>query len=462
MEIEKGEVGMGFRRGDTMSGATPSSVGLRLSGRLERVGGWNLEAPGAGGGVIFLAGGYPDTSVFEDETLRGFAAAVSTGGAGALQYGPTDGSRAMREVAARLMVAEGTPARPEHVFVTNGAQQGLDLAGRALLDEGDLALVESPTYHGALQAFSAYGPRLLTVPVGRRGMDVEVVREILTYEHWAGSRAKFVYAVPTFQNPTGATMPPGRRRELLELAREHDLLILEDNPYGLLRYEGEPPDTLAALELRERGEPEHVVYLGSVSKVFAPGVRLGWVHANPNVLGALRAAKKGADLGPSALSQALTVAYFDGGEWKEYLERLRNRYRARREAMLEALDRSMPEGVSWTEPEGGFFIWVTLPGWMNAATMLPGAVERGVAYVPGGDFRPGGWEATAGKNALRLSFSFEEPDSVREGVEILADLIRERIEEHASGSPACGCETDACACTLDFSCTEELIGAVAC
>ncbi len=309
-------------------------------------------------------------------------------------------------------------------------------------------------------AFASYGARILTVPVDRRGMDVEVVREILVHERRAGSRIKFVYTIPTFQNPTGATMTPERRREILELAREHDLLILEDNPYGLLRYEGEPLETLAALELRERGEPEHVVYLGSFSKVFAPGVRLGWVHAHPDVLGALRAVKKGTDLGPSAHSQVLTTAYFEGGEWRSYLERLKRSYRRRRDAMLGALGEFMPDGVSWTSPEGGFFVWVTLPEGMDAAAMLPEAVARGVAYVPGEDFRSGGRNSST-DNTLRLSFSFAESRAMRSGISLLADLVREKSEGHDPAPLICGCDSESCDCTTAL-CTETLVGVVGC
>lgn len=404
--------------------------GFRFAGRLGRARedarGWGLASTAAspGPGVIFLAGGYPDTSVFGEGTLGEMAEAVVRQGATALQYGPAEGTDATRGVAAEVMAAEGTFARPENILVTNVAQQGLDLVGRALLEPGDVAVVESPTYHGALQAFAPYGARIMTAPVDRRGLDVEAVREILAHERAADSRPKLVYAVPTFQNPTGYTMTPGRRRELLELAREHDFLIVEDNPYGLLRYGGESPETMAAMELRERGGPERVVYLGSFSKVYAPGVRLGWVHAHPEVLAAMRAAKKGADLGPSALSQAITAAYFGGG-WKGCLDALKRRYRRRRDAMLDALGDFMPDGVSWTEPEGGFFVWVTLPEGIDAAQMLPEAVERGVAYVPGADFHPGGRGPVGGANALRLSFSFEGSRRIREGVRILADLARE-------------------------------------
>ena len=463
---------MDQRAGTTLQKGRGSgfAVGSLFAPRAGRAEARGVEEPAIGAspapGLAFLAGGHPDTSVFGGETLRAMASAVVSGGAAALQYGPVDGTEAMREVAAGLMAAEGTPAGAEHVSVTAGAQQALDLVGRTLLDEGELALVESPAYHGALQAFSSYRPRMLTVPVDRRGLDVGAVGEVLAHERRAGSRVKFLYTVPTFHNPTGVTTGPGRRRELLELAREHGFLIVEDNPYGLLRYEGEAPPTLAAMELAERGAPEHVVYLGSLSKVFAPGVRLGWVHAHPRVLGAMRATRKGADLGPSALTQSIATAYFGGEDWRAYLGELKGRYRLRRDAVLAALGEFMPEGVSWTEPLGGFFVWVTLPEGVDAAGMLPEAVGRGVAYVPGADFYPGGWGGAGGRNALRLSFAFAEPTVARRGVEALAGLVREKAERFregsADGAPACGCGSEGCACARGFSCTEELVGVVGC
>jgi 2-aminoadipate transaminase len=323
------------------------------------------------------------------------------------------------------MNAVGTPARSEDVLVTNGGQQGLDLMGRVFLNEGDAVLVEAPTYYGALNAFAAYRPRILGVPVDDEGMDVAAAREVLETARRTGTRVKFLYTIPNFQNPTGVTMTLGRRRELLELVRDYGLPILEDDAYGMLRYGGSPVPTLSALEQEEIGGPELVAYLGTFSKVFSPGVRLGWIHAHPEILRRMRLAKQGADLGPSSLSQTVAVEFFRGGQWREHVRKLVGIYRERRDAMLDALAEFMPEEVSWTRPEGGFFVWVTLPANIDASAILPEAVERGVAYVPGEDFYTDG---VGGKNRLRLSFSFAEPRLIWRGVRILADVVRDRME----------------------------------
>lgn len=378
----------------------------------------DLSAARAKPGVISLAGGHPDTSIFTEETLARAAFSVVRDGARALQYGPSAGLEETKAVAVEMMNAEGMSARPENVFATNGSQQGLELMGRVFLEEGDAVLTEAPTYFGALNAFAAYRPRILPVSMDEWGMRVDEARAALERAEDAGVRVKFIYTIPNFQNPSGVTLAANRRRDLLGLAREYGVLILEDNPYGLLRFEGEAISNLAALET---SGPERVVYLGTFSKTFAPGVRLGWVHAHPEILEGMRLAKKGADLGPSNLSQVMTVAYFRGGEWRGYLDRLKAIYGERRNVMLDALAEYMPEGVSWTRPEGGFFVWATLPETVDATEMAEVALLRGVAYVPGADFYPDGSVA----NRIRLSFSFAEPRRIQRGVEILSDIIRE-------------------------------------
>ncbi len=369
--------------------------------------------------VISLAGGHPDTSIFDEETLKETAAAFVRQSAYALQYGPSGGTGATKQVIREVMAAEEILADTQNLCVVGGAQQGLDLMGRVFLEEGNTVLVETPTYYGALDTFRAYRPRLLPIPMDREGMDVQAAKSALEGAHQAGSPAKFTYTIPNFHNPTGATMLLDRRRELLDLAREYGTLILEDNPYGLLRYEGEPLPTMAALDMEENGgSPERVMYLGTFSKIFAPGVQLGWAHARQDILEKVKIAKKGTDLGPSNLSQVVTTAYFEG-DWQGYLERMRRSYLIRREAMLDALAEFMPEGISWTRPDGGFFVLVSLPKRLDAAAMLPGAVNRGVAYVPGEDFSPD----RGGRNQLRLSFSFAEPQLVRRGVQLLAEVV---------------------------------------
>jgi 2-aminoadipate transaminase len=375
-------------------------------------------------GVISLAGGFPDTSAFGEEAFREVTSAVAAGSAQALQYGPTAGLDEVRDVIIEVMAAEATPARRENILVTAGAQQALDLLGKVFLDEGDAVLCEEPTYAGALNAFSFYGPRIIHVPMDEEGLIPDAAREALYEAERQGTNVKFIYTIPNFQNPAGVTLAIERRRELLDIAREFDLIIVEDNPYGMLRFEGEAYPTLAALEQEEEGYVDRVVYLGTFSKIFAPGVRLGWVHAHPEILRRINAAKQGADLCSSNLSQMMICSYFRNANWRGYVKRLTAMYKERRDAMLDALAEFMPEGVIWTRPEGGLFIWVELPSCIDATAMLPEALARNVAYVPGEGFHAGG----EGKSCMRLNFSFAESEKIREGVEILAKLVREWIE----------------------------------
>ncbi|MGH3145364.1 MAG: PLP-dependent aminotransferase family protein [Rubrobacter sp.] len=374
-------------------------------------------------GIISLAGGFPDTRAFGEEAFREISQNIAADSAQALQYGPTAGLEAIKDVIVEVMSAEGTPARQEDVFVTTGAQQGLDLIAKVFLDEGDAVLCEGPAYAGALNAFASYKPRIAHVPMDRAGMIPVAARETLKKARRQGLHVKFIYTVPNFQNPAGVTMVAERRRELLEMAREFDLVIVEDNPYGMLRFEGEPLPTLAAIE-QEAGDLDRVVYLGTFSKIFAPGVRLGWVHAQPGILHKINIGKQGADLCSSNLSQMMISSYFQNADWRAYVKRLTSIYRERRDAMLDALAEFMPGEVHWTHPEGGLFVWATLPSYLDATAMLPRAIAKNVAYVPGEGFYAGG----SGKNNMRLNFSFVEPEKIRRGIELLSEVIRERME----------------------------------
>ena len=375
-------------------------------------------------GIISLAGGFPDTRAFGEEAFREISHQVAADSAQALQYGPTAGLEGIKDVIVDVMASEGTRANQEDIFVTTGAQQGLDLVGKVFLDEGDAVLCEGPTYVGALNAFASYRPRVIHVPMDRAGMIPVAAREALKKARKQGVHVKFIYAVPNFQNPAGVTLAAERRRELLEIAREFDLIILEDNPYGMLRFEGEALPTIASLEQESGGGTDRVVYLGTFSKIFAPGVRLGWVHAQPGILHKLNVGKQGADLCSSNLSQMLIYSYFKHADWRAYVKRLTALYKERRDAMLDALAEFMPNEVHWTHPEGGLFVWATLPSYVDATSMLPQAIKKNVAYVPGEGFYSGG----AGKNCMRLNFSFVEPKKIRRGIELLSEVVRERME----------------------------------
>jgi 2-aminoadipate transaminase len=376
-------------------------------------------------GIISLAGGFPDTRAFGEEAFREISHNIAADAAQALQYGPTAGLEAIKDVIVEVMAAEGTPARQEDVFITTGAQQGLDLIAKVFLDEGDAVLCEGPAYAGALNAFAAYRPRIAHIPMDRAGMIPVAARETLEKARRQGLHIKFIYTVPNFQNPAGVTLVAERRNEMLEMAREFDLVIVEDNPYGMLRFEGEPLPSLAALE-QENGDggPDRVVYLGTFSKIFAPGVRLGWVHAQPGILHKINVGKQGADLCSSNLSQMMIASYFQNADWRAYVRRLTDMYRERRDAMLDALAEFMPKEVHWTHPEGGLFVWATLPSYLDATAMLPRAIAKNVAYVPGEGFYAGG----SGKNNMRLNFSFVEPKKIRRGIELLSEVIKERME----------------------------------
>ena len=375
-------------------------------------------------GIISLAGGFPDTRAFGEEAFREISNQIAAESAQALQYGPTAGLEGIKDIIVDVMAAEGTRANQEDVFITTGAQQGLDLVAKVFLDEGDAVLCEGPTYAGALNAFAAYRPRIIHVPMDRAGMMPVPAREALKKARKQGIRVKFIYTVPNFQNPTGVTLAADRRRELLEIAREYDLIILEDNPYGMLRFDGQALPSIAALEQESTGGTDRVVYLGTFSKIFAPGVRLGWVHAQPGILHKINIGKQGADLCSSNLTQMLIYSYFRHANWRAYVKHLTALYKERRDAMLDALAEFMPKEVHWTHPEGGLFVWATLPSYVDATSMLPLAISRNIAYVPGEGFYSGG----AGKNCMRLNFSFVEPAKIRRGIELLAEVVRERME----------------------------------
>jgi 2-aminoadipate transaminase len=369
--------------------------------------------------VVSLAGGMPFVQALPAEHVLEVVESVLTERADvALQYGAGQGSPILRERLAMLMSEEQTEADPEDLIVTTGAQQALDLVGKVLLDPGDLVAVEAPAYVGALSAFSAYEPRFLQIDLDDDGMAVEQLEEALV----RGERPKFVYTVPSFHNPAGVTMSRARREQLVALCREARIPIVEDNPYGLLRFDGEPQPTLRSLD------PHNVIYLGTVSKVFSPGVRVGWAVAEPGVLQRLVLAKEAADLCGSQFTMLVTERYLGGGLWKRNLDQLVQTYKSRRDAMLKALAERFPADATWTRPAGGFFVWVTLPEYFDTPTLLAAAVERKVAYVPGTAFYPDG----RGRQQMRLSFSYPTEERIHEGVQRLGELLADEEELYRS------------------------------
>jgi 2-aminoadipate transaminase len=337
----------------------------------------------------------------------------------ALQYGGGQGSIGLRERLTMLMAEEGIAADPEDVVVTTGAQQALDLLGKIFIDPGDLIAVEAPAYVGALTAFGAYEPRFLPIEIDDDGMIVDQLEQALV----RGDRPAFVYTVPNFGNPAGVTLSGERRRQLVTLCREAAIPIIEDNPYGLLRFEGDAQPCLRTLD------PENVIYLGTVSKTFSPGVRVGWALAEQSVIQRLVLAKEAADLCSSNLTMLMTERWFsDDVRWRGALEGLVGIYRSRRDAMIEALEEHVHADATWTHPRGGFYVWVTLPDWLDTKAMLAAAVERRVAYVPGTAFYPDG----RGANRMRLAFCYPTEERIREGVALLGSLLLEEEELYRS------------------------------
>ncbi len=369
--------------------------------------------------VISFAGGMPFVrAIPAEEVLELVRSVLAEQPEVALQYGGGQGSRALRERLAMLMAEEGTLADPEDIVVTTGAQQALDLVGKVLIDPGDVIVVEAPAYVGALSAFSAYEPRFLQIDLDDEGMIVEQLEDALL----RGVRPKFVYTVPNFHNPAGVTMSGPRRDQLVSLCREAHVPIVEDNPYGLLRFEGELQPSLRSLD------PTNVVYLGTVSKVFSPGVRVGWAVAEPGVLQRLVLAKEASDLCGSNLNMLVTERYLTGRGWRRNLARLVSVYAARRDTMLAALAEHFPAAATWTRPAGGFYVWVNVPSYLDAGAMLAAAVERRVAYVPGTAFYPDG----RGTDRMRLAFCYPTEDRIVEGVKRLGELLSDEEELYRS------------------------------
>ncbi len=363
--------------------------------------------------VVSLAGGMPFVQALPTEQVLDVITEVLRDvGTTALQYGGGQGQLGLRERLVMLMEQEGLAADPEDVVVTTGAQQALDLVGKIFVDPGDLIAVEAPAYVGALTAFGAYEPRYLTLDLDENGMIVEQLEDALV----RGERPKFVYTVPNFGNPAGVTMSLRRREELVALCREAGIPIVEDNPYGMLRFEGDQLPCLKSLD------PHNVIYLGTVSKTFSPGVRVGWALAEQSVVQRLVLAKEAADLCGSNLNMLVTERWFsDDTRWRQTLQTLVRTYKARRDVMLEAIAERFPDAAMWTEPAGGFYVWVTLPQWLDTKSMLAAAVERKVAYVPGTAFYPDG----RGTNQMRLAFCYPPENRIREGVARLGDLLED-------------------------------------
>ena len=377
--------------------------------------------------VVSLAGGMPFIPALPLDAVGEMAGQLVTDrGAVALQYGSGQGDPGLRESICDVMALEGIRAHPDEVVVTVGSQQALDLITRIFVDPGDVVLAEGPSYVGALGTFTSYQARVVHVPMDDDGLLPEALAETIARLSAAGQRLKFLYTVPSFHNPAGVTLSRQRRPQVLEICQRAGLLVVEDNPYGLLGFDSEPLRALRA------DDPQGVVYLGTFSKTIAPGLRVGWALAPPGIRDKLVLAAEAAVLCHSSLAQLMVREYLATQPWQEQVKVFRELYRERRDAMLDALGAVMPEGCRWTRPGGGFYVWLQLPDGLDAKAMLPRAVSSRVAYVPGIGFHADG----AGSEYLRLSYCFPEPARIREGVRRLADVVGSEVELHSTFGPS--------------------------
>lgn len=368
--------------------------------------------------VVSLAGGMPYVSALPTELVTAAIERVMRDrGAAALQYGSGQGLPELREQILEVMALEGIRASVDDVIVTTGSQHALELLAKLFLDPGDVVLAEGPSYVTALVVFRSYQAEVSHVPMDAHGLIPAAFRERIASLRAAGKRLKLLYTVPTFNNPAGVTLSWQRRLELLEIARENDILVLEDNPYGLLYFDGPPPHAMRSVE------KEGIVYLGTFSKTLAPGLRVGWALAPHAIREKLILANEAAVLSPSSFTQSIVSEYLGTADWKAQIDTFRGVYAERRDAMLSALAEHLPK-LSWTVPEGGFYVWLTLPEQVDAKSMLPRAVRQLVAYTPGTAFYADG----NGRSNIRLSFCYPTPDFIREGIRRLAAVVTGELE----------------------------------
>ncbi len=367
--------------------------------------------------MISFAGGLPAPEVFPIEHVdMATRKVLAERGEQALQYGATEGYRPLRELLAQRMSSGNLQLTVDNILIVSGSQQGLDLLGRIMLDPGDRIVVEAPTYMGALQAWNSYGASYVMVPMDEQGMQTAYLEEVLQQD------PKFIYVLPNFQNPTGVTLTEERRHALVSKAQQYGIPIVEDDPYGELRFEGKHLPSLLQLagEWQEGGAYRgNAIYLGTFSKIMAPGMRLGWVIAPSEVISKLVQAKQGVDLHTATFTQMIAYELLKDGFLDEHVHLIRRVYQERRDAMLAAMEEYFPAGVKWTHPQGGMFLWVTLPEGSDATELLKQALEHNVVFVPGASFYPNGGVS----NTLRLNYSHDKPERIQEGIERLGRVL---------------------------------------
>ncbi len=384
--------------------------------------------------VVSLAGGMPNISGLPMDVVgEALTELITTQGQVALQYGSGQGDPRLREQICDVMRLEGIEAHPDDVVVTVGSQQAVDLVTRIFCDPGDVVICEAPSYVGALGVFKAYQVDVVHAEMDADGLVPEALQQAITATKAAGKRIKFLYTIPNFHNPAGVTLSAARRAEVLDICRREDILVLEDNPYGLLGFDGEPMRAMRA------DEAEGVIYLGSFSKTFAPGFRVGWALAPHAVREKLVLAQESATLCPPSFSQLAISTYLAKHDWQGQIKAFQEMYRERRDAMVSSLSDLMPAACSWNVPAGGFYVWLQLPPGIDAKAMLPRAVTARVAYVPGTGFYADGF----GSRFMRLSYCYPTPERIREGVHRLAGVLNAEMElRETFGAAASGRELE--------------------
>jgi 2-aminoadipate transaminase len=370
--------------------------------------------------IISLAGGMPDPNLFPKEILGEIAKDVTVNNSGkALQYGPTEGVKPLRETIVKMAHEEGiSSVEIDNILVTTASQQGLDLIGRIFIDPGDTILVEAPTYVGGLQAFHAVQANFVTVPLDDDGINTDSMEAKLKELDQKNIKPKFIYVIPNFQNPAGVTMSLERRKKLIEISHARNLVIIEDDPYGDIRFEGDKLPSL--IELDNIG---NVIDLRTFSKILAPGLRLGWIIADKEVIKKISVAKQGADLCSPSLTQYIADKFVRDGYLEDYLKLVRKTYKVKKDAMLSALEKHFPEECKWTKPHGGMFVWASTPDYIDTDALFIEAVQEKVAYVIGSAFYPYGED----KHHMRLNFTLSTLEQIDEGIKRLGNLLKKKI-----------------------------------
>jgi 2-aminoadipate transaminase len=375
----------------------------------------HLQKPG----MISFAGGLPAPETFPVDDLKEIVLEVlEKNGANALQYGTTEGDYGLRKSLVERHRRQGLNITIDNLIITTGSQQALDLIARIFIDPGDYVLCGLPSYLGGLNAFSAYGVKLKGITLDQDGMKTDELEETIIHLKELGKKIKFIYVIPDFQNPAGITLPESRRKKIIGIAEKYDLLVVEDSPYREIRFSGEPQKMMAELDNTGR-----VITLCTFSKILSPGFRVGWVIGNPEILDKIAMAKQTADLCTSSFVQKIIARYIEKGLLEKNLEKTIALYSERRDFMIKCFHDFMPEKVTWTEPEGGLFLFVTLPSHIDADDIFKKAIERNVAFVSGSSF----FCNDSGRNTMRINFSFSKPAEIEEGVKRLSSVIREEL-----------------------------------